>query len=336
MKKIFILLTCLCCGVTMQIPCMAQTTIIGFYNCENYYDTLHQLHTLDQDYLPNSDRKYTQVVYQNKSSHLAQVIAAIGKIDGGKGIALMGLAEVENKQVLIQLINDPHIKKYHYQFIHLDSKDPRGIDVALIYNPSEFLPYQYQPFSLSDANHFVQNATRDILYIKGKLANQWVHILVNHWPSRRGPRSSEDKRIWASRICKKIIDSVQLIDPGAQIIVMGDFNDNPSNKSIKMLKMNNPFLKLFQNGMGSIAYGDSWNLFDQILLSTNWGQANKQTFVLTNYKPAIYTNSEMIESIGRYRGYPKRTYNGNEFRGGYSDHFPVALIFTLKKGGNTQ
>ncbi len=135
------------------------------------------------------------------------------------------------------------------------------------------------------------------------------------------------------------MDSVQNTDPFAKFIVMGDFNDNPSDKSLLQLQMTNPFLKMYQNGLGSLAYQDSWHLFDQILLSPNW-EAEKGEKVrdstLSNYKSIIYKNSAMIEMDGKYRGYPKRTYNGNQFRGGYSDHFPVALIFSLKLAENPQ
>ena len=127
------------------------------------------------------------------------------------------------------------------------------------------------------------------------------------------------------------MDSVSLIDPGAKFIVMGDFNDNPNNESIRKLGLYNPFLALYKKGFGSIAFGDSWSLFDQILLSNNWRHTNN----LTTYKPIIYTNPDMIETQGKYRGYPKRTYDGDQFRGGYSDHFPVALIFKPILSGNT-
>jgi len=316
----------------------AQKIIISFYNCENFYDTINQANVIDEDFLPTSEKKYTQDLYTTKSKNLATVIYNLGRLENANGIALMGLAEIENKIVLNQLINENSIKKYHYKFIHFDSKDPRGVDVALLYNPTLFTPYQYKPFSLTDEKHFNHTATRDILLVKGLLINKWIYILVNHWPSRRGVgNSSVKKRIWASMVCKKIMDSLEKMDPDARIIVMGDFNDNPNNRSIKMLKMSNPFMKLYKKGIGSIAYNDSWNLFDQILLSSNWlsnSKLNKNNFGLTYYKPIIYKENGMLEWAGKYRGYPKRTFNGNEFRGGYSDHFPVALIFTTNSAQN--
>ena len=338
MRNIFILLLFSC-----MIELNAQPIIIGFYNCENFYDTTNQLHVIDEDFLPNSGKEYNSAAFEIKSKRIARVILNMGLLDHAEGIGLMGLAEIENKIVLNNLLENPLIRKYHYKFIHFDSKDPRGVDVALIYNPLYFTPYQYKPVTLTDDTHFNNYATRDILYVKGLLNNIWVHILVNHWPSRRGGESSSiSKRIWAASVCKKIIDSVQLTDPTAKFIVMGDFNDNPDNKSIQLLNLLNPFLPLYKKGMGSIAFRDSWNLFDQILVSPNWASSKSSETLpnpsapplplntLTYYKPIIYTNPDMIETQGKYRGYPKRTYDGDQFRGGYSDHFPVALIFKAK------
>ena len=335
MLHIFILLN--------SIQLKAQTIIVGFYNCENFYDTTNQIKVTDEDFLPTSAKSYTSSIYAAKSNQISKVIYALGKLDNAIGITLMGVAEIENKTVLDKLVAAPLLKKYHYKYLHFDSKDQRGIDVALIYNPVFFTPYQYQPYSLSDATHFNDYATRDILYVKGTLSGQWIHVLVNHWPSRRGGSFiSNNKRIWAATVCKKIIDSVILTDPKAKFLVMGDFNDNPDNKSIQLLSLLNPFFPLYKKGIGSIAFRDSWNLFDQILLSPNWAYSISPQALpdsstpsllynnLTTYKPIIYTHPDMIETQGKYRGYPKRTYDGDQFRGGYSDHFPVALIFKAK------
>jgi hypothetical protein len=127
------------------------------------------------------------------------------------------------------------------------------------------------------------------------------------------------------------MDSIQKVDPNAHWIVMGDFNDNPTNKSLKTFGLDNPFLPLFRQGQGTLAFRDSWNLFDQILLSPNW-KTNKSD--LNHYQSIIYKTPDMIENQGKYAGYPKRTWNGDQFRGGYSDHFPVALIFKSNLSGN--
>jgi predicted extracellular nuclease len=319
------------------------TTIVGFYNFENYYDTTDQLNVSDEEFLPNSAKGYNSSLFKNKSMHLSTVIYGMGKIENANGISLLGIAEVENKNVLKNLASQPLIKKYNYQFIHFDSKDSRGIDVALMYHPQYFKPYQYRSYSLTDAHHFTSYATRDILYVQGLLNNNWVHVLVNHWPSRRGgEKASMDKRIWAATVCKRIMDSIESRNPNAKFIVMGDFNDNPNNKSIKHLNMINPFLELFKKGLGSMAYRDSWSLFDQILLSKNWmmkaGIDSKIEDVSSNQnnllycKSIIYRNSTLTEQDGRYQGYPKRTWNGDQYMGGYSDHYPALIIFKSKNG----
>jgi len=343
MKKYFLIIS-----ILNSLQLHAQNIIVGFYNCENFYDTTNQIKVIDEDFLPTSQKKYTRKVFDIKSKHLANVIYNLGRIDNSNGIAMMGVAEIENKDVLEKLIGEAILQKYHLKYLHFDSRDQRGVDVALIYNPSYFIPYQYKPYSLTDATHFNDYATRDILYVKGRLENQWVHILVNHWSSRRGGAFlSNSKRIWAAKVCKKIMDSVSIIDPQAKFIVMGGFNDNPNNSSIKKLGLSNPFLPLFNKGFGSIAFRDSWSLFDQILLSPNWNSPNIPVDLhdslpqltpynnLTSYKPIIYTIPDMIETQGKYQGYPKRTYDGDRFRGGYSDHFPVALIFKPILSGNT-
>ena len=339
----------------------AQSVIVGFYNFENFYDTIDQKNVVDEDFLPQSAKRYNSQLYQIKSAHIASVLYGMGKIENANGLALLGIAEVENKTVLKQLAEEPLIKKYHYQFIHFDSKDIRGIDVALMYHPNHFKPYQYRTYSLTDSFHFTEYATRDILYVKGMLDQTWVHILVNHWPSRRGgERISGDKRRWAATVCKRIIDSIELRDPLSKIIVMGDFNDNPNNRSIRQLKLANPFLPLFKKGLGSLAYRDSWNLFDQILLNNQWKpcpdapsltpsrlkwpyyriqnkallatEANESD--LKYYKSMIYRNLALTEQEGKYQGYPKRTWQGDQFAGGYSDHYPVVIIFKAKNAEN--
>jgi hypothetical protein len=318
------------CGFQNQLYAMQ---VVAFYNCENFYDTTNQIIVNDEEFLPNSAKGYSASRYAQKTAQLGKVIFGLGQLGNKEGLALLGVAEIENQYVLEKVIQSNAIRKYQYQYIHFNSKDPRGIDVALVYQPRFFKPYQYKAYSLKDANHFQDYATRDILLVKGQLQQQqWVYILVNHWPSRRGGSSLAKKnRIWAATTCKRIMDSIQKVDPNAYWIVMGDFNDNPTNKSLKTLGLDNPFLPLFKQGQGTLAFRDSWNLFDQILLSRNW-QSNQS--VLTHYKSIIYKTPDMIETQGKYTGYPKRTWNGDQFRGGYSDHFPVALIFKPNLSGN--
>ena len=317
-----------------QPTTIIQKRIISFYNCENFYDTIDQKNIIDEEFIPNSTKAYNSRLFQLKRQQIAKTIFDLGKQEKQDGISLMGLVEIENKMVLEALVKDPLIQKYHYQIIHFDSKDYRGIDVALLYHPEHFKPYQYKPISLSIKNHQTDFPTRDILYVKGQLEQEWIHILVNHWPSRRGgSRESEKRRFWASEVARNFIDSLQNSDRGAKILMMGDFNDNPNDASLLNIPLKNPFYELFKKGYGSLAFNDQWNLFDQILISQNLREDN---FSIKYCKSIIYKNADMIESQGRYKGYPKRTYNGSVFRGGYSDHFPVALIFTPKTNRNPQ
>lgn len=306
--------------------------IISFYNCENFYDTIDQRNFIDEEFTPNSAKVYNAQIFVQKRKQIAQTIYELGKQEKQDGISLMGLVEIENKMVLEALVDDPLIRKYHYQIIHFDSRDYRGIDVALLFNPAHFKPFQYKPISLSEGAHQNDFPTRDILYVKGLLDNSWVHVLVNHWPSRRGgTKESAKRRFWASEVAKRLIDSLQMIDAKTPIIMMGDFNDNPSDPSLKNIPLENPFLTLYKKGWGSLAYNDQWNLFDQILLSKPFFDPNKE---LTYYKSIIYNKLNRTETTGKYKGYPKRTWSGDQYNNGYSDHFPVSVILNLKMGEN--
>lgn len=327
-RKGLILIVLLWC----MTPLALFSQVVAFYNCENYYDTTNQLQVNDEEFLPSAAKAYSALRYRQKTTQLSKIIFGLGQLGAKEGLALLGLAEIENQFVLDQLIQAPAIQKYQYKYIHFNSDDPRGIDVALVYQPRLFTPYQYKTYSLKDAQHFQNYATRDILFVKGFLQKQKVYLLINHWPSRRGGSSEARKnRIWAASICKKIMDSVQLVDSNAHWIVMGDFNDNPTNKSLQKLGMLNPFMELFKKGEGSLAFRDSWNLFDQILLSPNWESSNMN---IKYYKSIVYKTKEQLETIGKYKGYPMRSWNGDQFRGGFSDHFPVALIFKPKYAEN--
>lgn len=309
-----------------------QKRIISFYNCENFYDTIDQKNILDEEFTPKSRKAYDQGIFRLKRKQIAQTIYELGKQEKQDGISLIGLVEIENKNVLEALVMDSLIKKYHYQIIHFDSRDLRGIDVALLFNPAHFIPYQNRPISLAIGQHQNDFPTRDILYVKGLLDNEWVHVLVNHWPSRRGgSRASINRRFWASEVLKSFIDSLQKVDPAARIITMGDFNDNPTDPSLKNIPLENPFYTHFKKGKGSLAFNDSWSLFDQILLSKTLFDPENS---LSYYKSIIYNKHNRMEISGKYKGYPKRTWSGDQYNAGYSDHFPVSIILNLKMAEN--
>ncbi|MEI6184842.1 MAG: endonuclease/exonuclease/phosphatase, partial [Bacteroidota bacterium] len=239
--------------------------------------------------------------------------------------------------VLNDLTQNHLLSARKYQYVQYNSKDARGIDVALLYNPKYFKVEESRAIAVlfpGSRKYF----TRDILWVKGKLDGETVHIYVNHWPSRLGgEEQSAPFRNLAARICKKHIDSIAFADGIQKVIIMGDFNDDPISASISTVlgakenkedvKKNgiyNPWVELYKKGIGTLAYQDSWGLFDQILLTSPWlTKAQKGYFF---HKQYVFNREFMIESIGQYKGYPLRTYDGNNYRGGYSDHFPTYVV----------
>jgi predicted extracellular nuclease len=310
----------------------AQSISIGFYNCENLYDTIDDKHVMDQPFTPKGEKKYIEVIYKEKVHHIAYVIDRLKHVKENTSLAFMGLAEIENKNVLQDIIHDSVIQSMHLQFVHYDSKDYRGIDVALLYQPTLFKPYQSKNFNLFDSIRFHTYQTRDILWVKGKLGDHWVSILVNHWPSRRNNSpSAKADRIWAATRCRQIIDSLTQLDPSTPFIVMGDFNDNPTDPSIQTLHLINPFAPLFQVGKGSLVFSGHWFLFDQIMFTPS---AIESLFQTNSCKSIIYKDDSIVSHYGQQRSMPYSSYRGNLYQGGFSDHLPVALIFKLKNAKN--
>ena len=306
----------------------SQCISVGFYNCENLYDTIDDKHVMDQPFTPKGEKKYSEGVYKAKIKHTAYIIHQLHHLNEKTTLAFMGLAEIENKNVLQDITHDSSLQDLHLQYIHYDSKDYRGIDVALLYQPSLFTPYQSKNFNLYDSVRFHTYQTRDILWVKGKLAGQWISILVNHWPSRRNhSKSSERDRVWAATRCRQIIDSLTLVDPKTPFIVIGDFNDNPTDPSIQTLQLINPFQALFKQGRGSLFFTNHWFLFDQIMYTPSLGET---LFDTRTCKSIIYNDNNIIYHYGNQRSMPFSSYRGNVFQGGFSDHLPVALIFKVK------
>jgi predicted extracellular nuclease len=302
---------------------------IAFYNLENLFDTFDNKHTHDDDFLPSSEKKWTQKRYKKKVRKLGYAISEIGVKTSKKLPIIVGLAEVENKLVVEDLLDSKFLEHKNYDLVHYDSADERGIDVALIYNKDYFkLEYsEVFPLDLFDENGF-RDYTRDILLVTGYLNNEKIHILVNHWPSRRaGEQETEAARLTASNKVIEIFNSIKDEDTNAKIIIMGDFNDDPSNKSIKQLvntlDIYNPMESLKSILRGSLNHRQNWNLFDQILFSTNFFeyQPHKHSFSKAN----IFDNQFLKQFKGNYRGNPFRTYVGHKYKGGYSDHFPVYI-----------
>lgn len=253
---------------------------IGFYNVENLFDTINDPAIRDDDFTPGGVNRWTSERYHEKLDNLARVISLMGKDFNDDGPAVLGLAEVENRRVLIDLASQESIRGRNYQVVHYAGPDARGVDVAFFYQPKYFTYFSSKAYpSVIDGQPGFR--TRDQLLLTGELLGERMHFIVAHWPSRRGgERRSRPLRIAMADIARHIIDSIQAAEPGAKIIFMGDLNDNPTDVSIRRHlrskgstddvrdnELYNPFENLFRRGIGSNAWRDSWSLFDQILLT---------------------------------------------------------------------
>lgn len=341
-KVLFYLLISISLCVNLSAQSSYKTAVIGFYNLENLYDTEDDLTKDDNEFLPKSDKQYTPAVYADKLTRLATVIAAMGSLYEPvikDGPALLGVAEVENKRVLEDLVARPELAAKKMRIVHFESPDIRGIDVALLYDPKYFKVLNAAPIRVMlPGGSKESSATRDILWVYGQLDGEPIHVYVNHWPSRRGGEAvSAPARMAAATTLRKHLDSLLAKGFKDKYIIMGDLNDDPKDRSItKGLNANgdewtsdstslyNPWVKTHKKGIGTLAYQDAWNLFDQIIISRNWLNKEQQGFAF--FKNYIHTQPFMREETGRYKGYPKRTWSGDEYNYGYSDHFPTYLV----------
>ena len=312
---------------------------IGFYNLENLFDTINDPNKNDEEFLPDGANHYTGKIYLDKLHKLASVIALIGADASDDGLSILGCAEIENRHVLEDLVKQKEIRGRDYEIVHYESPDERGVDVGLLYNPKNFQPlFSESLFIPLKNNDGTPRYTRDVLYVYGKLKGEPVHIFVNHRPSRRGgEEASAPYRAITAGVCRHKIDSLFAVNKSSRIILMGDLNDDPVNESVTLVlkatgnrkqlkdgKLFNPWLKLYKAGIGSLAYQDSWNLFDQIIISPALLDTTLHQF---HFKEALIFNRDfLINKTGRYKGYPKRTYDFNRYIGGYSDHFPTYII----------
>lgn len=312
---------------------------IAFYNVENLFDIENDSLTFDDDRTPNGKDRWTEERYHHKIENIAQVISDIGTDQVQSPPDIIGLCEIENKKVLEDLVHHPSLQKMDYRIVHFDSPDERGIDVALVYKSSAFLPTSFQSRRLLLQNDVGErDYTRDQLVVGGLLDDEQIYCIVNHWPSRSGGESrSKPNRLAAAALNKNIIDSILRQDHSAKIISMGDLNDDPVDDSLKKIlktqgkKKNlegnalfNPMEKLYKKGVGSLAYRDQWNLFDQLFFTSNLLDQKQEGYRF--WKANVFTTPYLFTTKGKYKGYPFRTYAGGNYTGGYSDHFPVYLM----------
>ena len=314
---------------------------VAFYNLENLFDTINDVNKNDEASPIMEIRFNRGKIYREKVSNMAEVVSQIGFDVTKRPPSIVGICEVENRMVVEDLISDEKLREYNYGIVHYESPDDRGIDVGLIYNKDVFKVKNSNSHDvfITDNNSSKRRNTRDQLVVSGHLDGELMHFIVNHWPSRG---ADETKRIAAAEVNNFIIDSLRNKYESPKIITMGDFNDDPFDKSIKKIlgakknisdvkinDMYNPFETiLVDEGVGSNAYRDKWQLFDQIILSKAFLDKNYKDYQL--YKAGVFNKSFLINKKGKFKGYPFRSFSYGTFTGGYSDHLPP-YIFLLKE-----
>jgi len=308
--------------------------VIGFYNVENLFDTINDPNILDEDFTPTGKLKWDMDRYREKLGSLSKVI----RIMGANGVPeILGLCEIENRKVLEDLCDSLCVGNKKYSIIHKDSPDERGIDVALLYLPSVFQEESSEWIKVV-LDDVADPNTRDILYVKGKLLGEKVHLFVNHWPSRGGGQAeSEKNRLNAAGELGKRTDQIFASDKNALVIIMGDFNDYPKDKSLSdVLGVGNTANSQLYNmmaladslGEGSYNYRGDWGTLDQFIISNSLFSGSGLS---TSQEDAIIVRKDwMLFKKDDGSVTPNRTYAGDKYTGGISDHLPVTLKIRSK------
>ena len=313
---------------------------VGFYNLENLFDTIHDAGKNDFEFLPDGTNKWGTMKYTNKLKNMATVLNEMSTDMLPMGLAAVGVSEIENYRVLDDLVSHPVLAHRGWKIVHIEGPDRRGVDCALLYNPKLFSPVASKLVPYTTEDNDTTYKTRGFLTVSGDMAGERVHIIVNHWPSRYASSPARER---AAVLVKAVKDSLMAQNPQSKVIIMGDMNDDPDDKSMKnclgakreqnQLKhdtdLYNPWWNILRKkGLGTLKYKGKWNLFDQIVFSGNL--VGKERSTLKFYKPEIFSRSYMLQTEGKYKGSPKRTHAGGVWLNGYSDHLPV-IIYLIKE-----
>lgn len=317
---------------------------IGFYNQENLFDTCHDAGKRDYDFLPTGSYKWNGVKYSNKLKNMAYALADMGTDRLPVGCAFIGLAEVENAKCLTDLCEQEPLKKRNMKFVHFEGVDKRGVDVAALYNPSLFsvnwAKTRLVPFEREDTTFY----TRGFLVVQGSMAGEEVCCIVCHLPSRL--HGDDFYRVSGAKQLTALKERLQKETPGLKVMIMGDMNDDPTDRSmtqglrgkaeikdVEAGDMYNPWIKILKSGTGTLRYDGAWNLFDQILLSENMllkDKKSKDYSSLKYFQHQVFRRDYLFQTEGKYKGNPKRTTAGGQWLNGYSDHLPV-VVYLLKE-----
>ena len=337
---------------TQTIPDDAY--VVGFYNVENLFDTVHDRGKNDQAFTPGGENAWTEDKYEKKLSNIATVIRAMSE-KNGRWHTLLGMAEVENDHVLEDLVAREEIAGAGYKFVHVESPDVRGIDCALLYRPDQFklLDTKTLPYDFNTKRGIVfektpqeqrEFKTRDVLCVRGKLDGEDFIIYVAHYPSRTGDKGS-DLRCRASEILYADLREQERLHPGIKVVVMGDMNDNPADESLAVWlhgretieemgegDLFSPFFRMHKDGFGTEEYRGEWNIFDCIFVNGALAKPAEGALGIrksdaTHYG-YVFNPPFLVQQEGRYAGTPFRTFSGGQFISGYSDHYPTYIIIS--------
>ncbi len=327
------------------VVCFAQKPYkVMFYNIENFFDTINDPEVRDDEFTPEGPKAWNAAKYAKKLSNIERVLFDVAAVDRIYP-AVIGFSEVENRTVLEDIVATKKLAPASYRVVHYDSPEARGVDVAFIYRPDQFKLEGSFPVK-AEVPTLPNFRTRDILTMWGTIEGEPFYFMVAHWPSRLGGKdASAFKREALGAQMRRLADSVLRINPATKVVAMGDFNDDPTDPSIEealgakgkikeLAKGDffNPYHEMLRAGMGTLAYGDAWNIFDNIVVTENLAKGSTGDLKLrrdpaSKFYGHIFRAHYLFQKEGQYRGYPLRTYVGNNFQGGFSDHLPVYIYF---------
>ena len=357
-----------------QAPAQKSYAVYGvaFYNLENMFDTIHDAGKNDYEYLTDGTNQWGKMKYEAKLHNMARVLSELCTDKLPMGPAVVGLSEVENERVLQDLLKQPELAKRGWRYVDYPGVDRRGVECAFFYNPRFFqlessmiVPYYYAPSGriddpllgfYTDSEGKVQaytelkgdttHITRGFLVMSGRLAGERIHFIVNHWPSRA---AGDEVRQRAGFQVRQLVLALMAAEPDSKVVVMGDMNDDPKNKSMtvqlgcvsepgkvkKPTDMYNPWYNtLYKVGQGTLLYNGQWNLFDQIVVSGNLVGKDRST--IKYFQHAIFIRDYLMQQEGRYKGNPLRTHAGGVWLNGYSDHLPTQIYLVKEVGGQNK
>lgn len=339
MKKSLLML-CMALFSVATLAAQDKPYAVVFYNLENLFDIYNDPETHDDEFTPQGVKQWNQIRYEKKLWNMERVLFDIAAIQKDYPIVI-GVSEIENRKVLNDLVSQPKLRGANYRICHYDSPDARGVDVAFLYRSDVFKLEGSDNIKLH-VEGLPNFRTRDLVVMWGTIEGEPFYFLVSHWPSRLGGKeASQFKRDACAKQIREIKDSLLAENPATKVIIMGDLNDDATDDSIVEVmgaKGNvnelqkgdffNPFNEMLRAGLGTLAYQDEWNLFDNICVTENLVNAEKGKLHIIKGKKFygnIFTRPYMLQLEGQYKNYPLRTFVSNNFQDGYSDHFPVYI-----------